>query len=49
MGSSLRLGGKEGRSISNPDNLLQRHPRGPAVVEAGGPAVGMVGQLLGDL
>jgi hypothetical protein len=30
--------------VPYPDNLLQLHPQIPAVIEAGGSAVGMIGQ-----
>lgn len=36
-------------SIPDPDNLLQLHPRGSAVIEPSSSTVGMVGQLLGGL
>ena len=38
-----------GISKPDPDNLRQLHPCGPAVIESGGSAVGVVGQLLGGL
>ena len=36
-------------SVPNADNFLQLHPRGSAVIEAGGSAVSLVGQLLSCL